>query len=111
MELVGFEYGYKNNTKRLEDGNLLISKKESYFIIYKDDMDAIHSIDALEIAKNVENLKKSQRLKDDGALDFFQKLCRKEISYTINNDKLEIVSEKSKGCLAKKGRIVYCTQS
>ena len=111
MELVGFEYGYKNNNKRLEDGNLLIRKTESYFIIYKDDMDAIHSIDVLEVAKNVENLKKGQRLKDDGALDFFQKLCQKEINYTINGDKLEIVSEKSKRCLAKKGRIVYCTQS
>lgn len=111
MELVGFEYGYKNNTKRLEDGNLLIRKTESYFIIYKDDMDAIHSIDVLEVAKNVENLKRGQRLKDDGALDFFQKLCQREINYTINGDKLEIVSEKSKRCLAKKGRIVYCTQS
>lgn len=108
MKLVGFEYGYKNNTQRLEDGNLLIKKTESYFIIYKDDNNMIHSIDALEAAKVVKNLKKGQRLKDEGALEFFQNLCRRNINYTINGNVLAIVSENSEKTLERNRRIVYC---
>lgn len=94
MKLGGFEYGCKENTKILENGDLLIRKTETFFIIFVDG-NKEYMVDSLEAAKEYERINRGQRLKDSGALEFFKELARKEVRFEIKEKKLFLIKSPS----------------